>query len=82
MSDGERIRKRRSYKSFSELYKWLNTKPEPKEILVKIYNLLDGYNAFGSIANSIYAQESVNQVIWDFEKREREVIAKEVEVTA
>jgi len=84
MSDIERIRKRKSYKSFSEIYEWLQTKPEPKpkEILVKIYNLLDSYRAFGSGANSISAQESVNQVIWDFEEKELKTTAKELEVTA
>ena len=68
MSDVKKIRKRNSYKSFLELYEWLRTKPEPKAILVKIYNLLDSYHAFSSETNSISAQESVNQVIQDFEE--------------
>ena len=73
MNDRERIRKRKTYKEFSELYNWLQTKPKPEAILVKIHNLLDSYHAFGSEANSISAQESVNQVIWDAEKRERDI---------
>ena len=68
MSDVKKIRKRMSYKRFREIYEWLQTKPEPEEILVKIYNLLDSYYAFGSGANSISAQESVNQLIQDFEE--------------
>ena len=68
MSDVKKIRKRNSYKSFLELYEWLRTKPEPKAILVKMYNLLDIYHTFSSETNSIYAQKSVNQVIQDFEE--------------
>ena len=80
MSDIEKIRKRNSYKSFLELYEWLRTKPEPKAILVKIYNLLDSYHAFSSETNSISAQESVNQVIQDFEEEQLKITAKELEV--
>jgi len=79
--DIKKIRKRNSYKSFSELYGWLRAKPEPDEILVKIYNLLDSYRAFGSGVNSIAAQESVNQVIGDFEEEQLKN-AKELEATA
>jgi len=82
MSDVKEIRKRKSYKQFRELYEWLQTKPEPEKILVKIYNLLDSYHAFSSVANSIYAQESVNQVIWDFEEEQLKIAAMELEVTA
>lgn len=82
MSDVKKIRKRMSYKRFRELYEWLQTKPEPEEILVKIYNLLDSYHAFSSTANSISAQESVNQLIQDFEEEQLKTTAKELEVTA
>jgi len=60
-----RIRKRRSYRYFKKLYKWLKTNPTPEEVLWKVYEILDRSHAFGSVQNAMYARESIELIVQD-----------------
>ena len=53
------IRKRQSYLFFENWYKFLINKPTIKEILVKIYHILDSKSTFGSQTNANAAYESL-----------------------
>lgn len=67
MNDVERIRKRNSYKTFQSLNDFLSKNPSKEEILMRIHNLIDGSNGYGSERNSNYALESLNLLIKDME---------------
>jgi len=66
MPSVEKVRKRKSYKMFLELHRFLESQPSEAEILNKIYEILDDKRAFGSRTHSIYAEESLKQLISDF----------------
>ena len=67
MSDDKinRIRKRATYRVWKEILEFLNTNPSKEAIMRKIYSILDNYRAFGSTQHSIWALESLEQVIRD-----------------
>jgi len=61
----ERIRARASYRLFSELHGFLESKPKVADILVKLYDVLDARRSFGSVRNAAYAAESLGLVLKD-----------------
>ena len=62
------IRNRKSYKEFKELYNWLKCNSSKKELLEKIYELLDSHRGYGTRTKSYYAKESLEQVLIDVDK--------------
>jgi len=65
MTNKERIRQRRSYRTFEQLLRFLNRRPSKRSMLRRLYKELDGAYAFGSCRNSVYAHESVELLIKD-----------------
>lgn len=61
----DRIRARASYRLFAELHDFLEGKPNPVDILLKFYDVLDAKCSFGSIRNAKYAAESLGMVLKD-----------------
>jgi len=59
MSFEKRVRKRKSYRLWSELARFLSKKPDVSRVLWRLYFLLDGKCAFGSQAHASYAYESL-----------------------
>ena len=70
MIDNERIRQRKSYLMFKEWFAFLNTNPENKAILRKLYTTLDNKYAFHSKTQSTYAQESLDLLLEDNEHQD------------
>lgn len=68
MVEEDKIRKRVSYKTFSDLYKFLDSKPSKAAILKRIHSVVDCANGYGSERNSLYAEESLGLVIKDMEE--------------
>ena len=64
----DKIRKRKSYKDFSDLYEWLQQPRTPEEIIYKIHKILDNRRAFYSMRNSRCALESIEQIIEENER--------------
>lgn len=61
----ERIRNRRSYRRFAELYDWLATPRTRGSLLRKVHELIDGCYGFRSRLNSGFAVESIEQLLKD-----------------
>jgi len=64
-----RIRSRKSYQHFKEIYRFLKRKPRNKTILHKFFSVLDEKYAFGSVKQSLYAEESLKLLIKDEQSR-------------
>jgi hypothetical protein len=60
-----RIRKRKSYRFFKELYEWLKTNPSPDDIMREVFRILNEKQAFGTATNAHYARESMELVLND-----------------
>ena len=61
----DRIRARASYRLFAELHEFLESKPNPADILRKLYDVLDAKRSFGSLRHAQYADESLRLVLED-----------------
>jgi hypothetical protein len=58
-----RVRKRRSFDFWKNLLEFLKSEPDKREVLFKIWEILDTYQAFGSETNSNYSLESLALVL-------------------
>ena len=68
MVEPEKIRNRRSYKTFQELKAFLDKKPSKAKVLTKFHEMLDASNGYGSEKNANYARESLDLFIRDMEE--------------
>lgn len=66
----ERVRKRKSYKYWKELFAFLKRNPSKEEILRRIYTELDKWKAFGFRTQSAYSEESLELLLEDLKKGE------------
>jgi hypothetical protein len=57
------VRKRRSFEFWKNLLEFLKSQPDKKEVLFKIWEILDSYRAFKSKTNSNYSLESLAVVL-------------------
>lgn len=64
----EKIRNRKSYKTFQALKEFLDSKPKQVEILEKLHDIIDARNGYGSEKNANYARESLDLFIQDMEE--------------
>jgi len=61
----QKVRTRQSYSLFGDLYDFLKTEPDIREILWKFYSVLDAKRSFGSETHSNYAAESLKLLLKD-----------------
>ena len=61
----QKVRTRQSYSLFGDLYDFLKTEPDVREILWKFYSVLDAKRSFGSETHSNYAAESLILLLKD-----------------
>ena len=61
----EKIRNRKSYIAFKELYRFLCNKPSIEDIVRWVFGMMDKSRCFGSIRNASYAKESMELVLND-----------------
>ena len=62
----ERVRARQSYTKFSEFIDFMKEhNPTELELLKRIHSLIDSVRGFGSLTNSHYALESIEQLAKD-----------------
>ena len=59
------IRKRQSYKDFKDLLEVIKNAKFKYEILRAVYNLMDRKRAFNYAKHSVFAEESIEQLIKD-----------------
>jgi len=64
-----KIRNRRSYIAFKELYRFLSNEPGIEAVMQRVFDMLDARYCFGSIRNANYAEESLKLVLKDAESR-------------
>jgi len=77
-----KIRNRRSYIAFKELYRFLSNEPGIKAVMQRVFDMLDARYCFGSIRNANYAAESMKLVLKDAESRFNEAIGdKDIRLT-
>lgn len=61
----KRIRKRQSYAFWLNLLRYFESKHKPKEILRKMFSVLDDRQSFGSMTNASYSKESLELMLKD-----------------
>lgn len=67
----KRIRRRKSYKMWSDFHEWLTKKErQPFEVIREVYRIMDYKGAFGSITQSQYAEESLTLLEMDVENEQ------------
>jgi hypothetical protein len=57
------IQKRASYANWTDLLKWLKTKPTQREILYKLHETIDSRSGYHSAYNSECSKESLDLVL-------------------
>jgi len=71
--DEVKVRARRSYRMWRDLYAWLRGNRLPEDIIRLVYRIMDANKSFGSEQMAEYALESLELVL--AEAREETVVA-------
>ncbi len=58
-------RKLKWYQTFRSFSEFVSTKPEPAELVRRVYDLLNSWYAFGSSSNAISAEASMELALRD-----------------